>query len=86
MKEGYDPNAPDAEDWGIHVDHCIEYLRLGVTCGDFLIVEPDSPPGTPYELTVDGLGWGVIHSCIDFDRLLQFQKDQEVLYNQSLQA
>jgi Mycotoxin biosynthesis protein UstYa len=85
MTHGYDPEDPENEDWRIHVDHCIEYLRLGITCGDFLVVEPDSPPGTPVELTVDGLGWGVTHECINFERLLAWQKEQELLYVESWQ-
>jgi hypothetical protein len=85
LLEGYDPNDSFAEDWYIHVEHCIEYLRLGITCGDLLVVEADSPPGTPVELTKDGLGWGVTHYCIDFERLVMFQEDQKMLYNQSWQ-
>lgn len=86
IQNGYDPKAPGTEEWAEHVDHCVEYLRLGITCGDLLVIEPDSPPNTPPELTAGGLGWGVTHSCIDFDRLKQFQWDQEALYNQTIQA
>jgi hypothetical protein len=60
-------------DWKEHTDHCIEYLRLSITCGDFLVVEPASPPETPPELTAGGLGWGVVHDCIDFNGLRKWQ-------------
>ncbi|KAI2696656.1 hypothetical protein CBS147333_9560 [Penicillium roqueforti] len=59
--------------WTEHTDHCFEYLRLSITCGDFLVLEPASPPGTAPELTAGGLGWGVIHECIDFDALRKWQ-------------
>ena len=68
------PSDADFDDWATHVDHCFEYLRLSTTCGDLLVFEPDSPPGTPAELTVDNLGWGITHSCINFDRLLAWQE------------
>ena len=84
LEGAYSLEDPDAEDWLIHVNHCFEYLRLGITCGDFLILESDSPPNTPAALTVDGLGWGVTHQCINFDRLLAFRRSQEALYNQTL--
>ena len=83
MEGGPSPEDADFGDWLIHVDHCFEYLRLSITCGDFLVFEPDSPPGTPEALTVDNLGWGVTHSCINFDRLLEYQSHQAELYNQS---
>lgn len=67
----------------MHVDHCFEYLRLSFTCGTFMVLEPDSPPGTPLALTVDGLGWGVTHQCINFERLLQYQEEQVQLYHQT---
>ncbi|KAJ5971426.1 uncharacterized protein N7479_001344 [Penicillium vulpinum] len=59
--------------WTEHTDHCFEYLRLSITCGDFLVLEPASPPGTSPELTAGGLGWGVVHECIDFDALRKWQ-------------
>ncbi|KGO46258.1 Protein of unknown function DUF3328 [Penicillium expansum] len=59
--------------WTEHTDHCFEYLRLSITCGDFLVMEPASPPGTAPELTAGGLGWGVVHECIDFDALRKWQ-------------
>lgn len=83
LKNKYSPDAADSADWLTHIDHCFEYLRLGVTCGDFLVVEPDSPPGTPPALTVDGLGWGVTHSCMNFDRLVEYQSYQLGLYNET---
>ncbi|KAG0154605.1 hypothetical protein PDIDSM_173 [Penicillium digitatum] len=59
--------------WTEHTDHCFEYLRLSITCGDFLVMEPASPPGTSPELTAGGLGWGVVHECIDFNALRKWQ-------------
>ena len=73
----------DFDDWTEHVDHCFEYLRLSTTCGDLLVFEPDSPPGTPKELTASNLGWGVTHSCIDFEKLLAWQDRQAEEYRRS---
>ncbi|KAJ5189109.1 Protein of unknown function DUF3328 [Penicillium cf. griseofulvum] len=71
-------------DWKEHTDHCFEYLRLSITCGDFLVMEPASPPGTPPELTAGGLGWGVVHECIDFDALRKWQAKKRHEFKVSL--
>jgi len=71
LLEGYDANDPNNEEMESHVEHCIEYLRLSIACGDFLMVEPDSS------------GWGVAHECIDFEKLRDFQDAQEMLYIES---
>ncbi|CAI7591320.1 unnamed protein product [Penicillium glandicola] len=70
--------------WTEHTDHCFEYLRLSITCGDFLVLEPDSPPGTAPELTAGGLGWGVVHECIDFDALRKWQAAKRREYEKLL--
>lgn len=48
-----------------------------------MVLEPDSPPGTPLALTKDGLGWGVTHQCIDFEKLLHYQERQVEQYHQT---
>ncbi|EME42005.1 hypothetical protein DOTSEDRAFT_134412 [Dothistroma septosporum NZE10] len=83
----YDPSAtplaknPTDEGWIEHVEHCIEYLRLSITCADYMTFESDSPPGSPPEFYEGGLAWGVVHSCVNWDRLMEFQRDQLQLYN-----
>lgn len=78
-----DPLAktPIDEDWITHLEHCFEYLRLSVTCADYLTFESDSPPGSPEEYWKDGLSWGVVHSCVDWDALMGWQRRQVVAYN-----
>ncbi|KAK4209258.1 hypothetical protein QBC37DRAFT_294949 [Rhypophila decipiens] len=75
--------TPIDKDWMIHLEHCFEYLRLSITCADYMILESDSPAGSPEEYTKDGLGWGVTHSCIDWDGLMKFQKAQVEAYNRT---
>lgn len=70
-------------DWIDHMEHCFEYLRLSVTCGDYMTFETDSPPGSPREYWEDGLSWGVVHSCIDWDALMDWQHKMVVAYNQT---
>ncbi|EMF12709.1 uncharacterized protein SEPMUDRAFT_45138 [Sphaerulina musiva SO2202] len=67
--------------WITHVEHCFEYLRLSITCGDNMVFESDSPPGSPKEFWEDGLSWGVVHSCMDWEGLMEWQEQQLVLYN-----
>ena len=74
-------DTPIDRDWIDHLEHCFEYLRLSITCGDYMTLESDSPPGSPREYWEDGLSWGVVHSCIDWGRLMQFQEDQLLAYN-----
>jgi hypothetical protein len=47
-------------------------------------MEPASPPGTPPELTAGGLGWGVVHECIDFDGLRKWQAEKRDEFKVSL--
>jgi len=84
LKE-HSPSDRDADEWLTNVDQCLEYLRLGIKCGDLLAIEPDSPPDTPTELAVEGLGWGVTHYCLDYDRLLEYQEQQERAWNRTWQ-
>ncbi|KAI5815369.1 hypothetical protein BZA77DRAFT_316433 [Pyronema omphalodes] len=77
----YSPSDADAEAWQEHIDHCVEYLRLGITCGDLLVVEPDSPEGTSEEFTKGNLGWGAVHQCMDWERLIGWQREQERVWN-----
>jgi len=75
--------SPIDADWLTHIEHCFEYLRLSITCGDFFVLESDSPPGTPEPLTRDGLGWGVVHQCVDWDSLMSYQEEMVGVYNAS---
>lgn len=75
--------SPLNADWITHLEHCFEYLRLSITCGDYMVLESDSPPGSPEDYWKDGLSWGVVHSCIDWDRLIGFQTQQVVAYNKT---
>lgn len=69
----------------IHIEHCFEYIRLSMMCADYMAFETDAPPGSPPEYTKGGVGWGVVHKCINWERLMQFQKDQVALYNSTWQ-
>ncbi|OMP89349.1 hypothetical protein BK809_0006073, partial [Diplodia seriata] len=82
-RDAVDPLAdtPIDADWITHLEHCFEYLRLSITCGDYMVFETDSPPGSPEEYWKDGLSWGVVHSCMDWERLMVFQEEQVALYN-----
>ncbi|KAF4546825.1 uncharacterized protein LTHEOB_13031 [Lasiodiplodia theobromae] len=82
-RDATDPLArtPIDEDWIRHLEHCFEYLRLSITCADYLTFESDSPPGSPEEYWKDGLSWGVVHSCVDWDALMGWQRSQVVAYN-----
>ncbi|KAK3331750.1 hypothetical protein B0T19DRAFT_380258 [Cercophora scortea] len=73
--------TPIDADWLTHIEHCFEYLRLSVMCADYMTFESDSPAGSPEEYVRDNLGWGVVHSCINWDALMRFQRDQVRLYN-----
>ncbi|KAL1627243.1 hypothetical protein SLS56_006482 [Neofusicoccum ribis] len=77
---------PDAFKWKVHVEHCFEYLRQGISCGGDLIIEGNSPIKVGKGHATSVTGWGVEHECIDFDRLRRFQIDQEAKYNQTWQA
>jgi hypothetical protein len=74
--------SPLNADWITHLEHCFEYLRLSITCGDYMVLESDSPPGSPGDYWKDGLSWGVVHSCIDWGQLIEFQT-QVVAYNKT---
>jgi Mycotoxin biosynthesis protein UstYa len=80
---GYDP-----ADWAAHVDHCFEYLRLSVMCGDTLMMEGGSPRGSPPEWRVDAwgnpLGWGNRRECIDWEALVDWQGDMAAEYNRTM--
>jgi len=68
-------NAEIIED---HLEHCIEYLRLSIMCGDGLVVESNSPLGTHPSLVADRwgkpLGWGTTRNCINWDNLISWQQ------------
>ncbi|KAK3681699.1 hypothetical protein B0T22DRAFT_494703 [Podospora appendiculata] len=74
-------DTPIDADWLTHIEHCFEYLRLSVMCADYMTFESDSPAGSPEEYVRDNLGWGVVHSCINWEALMGFQRDQVRLYN-----
>ncbi|KAK2040048.1 hypothetical protein LZ31DRAFT_475432 [Colletotrichum somersetense] len=63
-----------------HFEHCVEYLRLTIMCGDSLVVEANSPPGSPASEAVDAwgkpLGWGITKQCINWENLRQWQRYQ----------
>lgn len=82
---GTDPlsGSPIDDDWITHLEHCFEYLRLSIVCADYMILESDSPVGSPEEYTKDGLGWGVVHSCIDWEGLMGFQREMVGEYNKT---
>ncbi|KKY18661.1 hypothetical protein UCDDS831_g05943 [Diplodia seriata] len=77
---------PDAFKWKVHVEHCFEYLRQGISCGGDLIIEGSSPINVGAGHATSVTGWGVEHECIDFERLRRFQIDQEAKYNQTWQT
>jgi hypothetical protein len=63
-----------------HVEHCIEYLRLSIMCSDSLVVEANSPPGSPPSEIEDPwgnpLGWGITKHCINWENLQRWQRSQ----------
>ncbi|KAH7021012.1 uncharacterized protein B0I36DRAFT_333608 [Microdochium trichocladiopsis] len=67
--------------WKVHVEHCFEYLRQGISCGGDLIIEGNSPIKVGQGHATSVTGWGVEHDCIDFDLLRRFQIEQEAKYN-----
>lgn len=67
--------------WKVHVEHCFEYLRQGISCGGDLIIEGNSPIKVGKGHATSVTGWGVEHDCIDIDLLWQFQIQQEEKYN-----
>ncbi|KAH7032168.1 hypothetical protein B0J12DRAFT_713740 [Macrophomina phaseolina] len=84
MKHGVNTSTVrGADKWDEHLDHCWEYLRLGISCGGDLMIEPYSP--SPSDATLI-TGWGVEHECIDFERLRQYQIEQERKYNETWQT
>lgn len=69
---------------------------------DYMVLESDSPPGSPPEFYEGGLAWvnaaplssrvsmftltifkGVVHSCINWERLMQWQRNQLEAYNRT---
>ncbi|KAH7028213.1 uncharacterized protein B0I36DRAFT_205408, partial [Microdochium trichocladiopsis] len=81
------PSAEEEEafKWKVHVEHCFEYLRQGISCGGDLVIEGSSPIKVGRGHATSVTGWGVEHECIDFERLRQFQIDQEAKYNMTWQ-
>lgn len=77
----------DREQAAYHVEHCIEYLRVSIMCGDSLVVEAGSPPGTPGRHVADKwgkpLGWGITKQCIDWEKLSKWQTEQSEAYELS---
>lgn len=56
MKHGVNTSTVrGADKWDEHLDHCWEYLRLGISCGGDLMIEPYSP--SPSDATLI-TGWG----------------------------
>ncbi|KAK3681698.1 hypothetical protein B0T22DRAFT_300091 [Podospora appendiculata] len=77
--------SPDAFKWKVHVEHCFEYLRVGISCGGDLIIEGNSPIKVGEGHATSVTGWGVEHDCINFERLREFQIEQEAKYNATWQ-
>lgn len=77
---------PDAFKWKVHVEHCFEYLRQGISCGGDLIIEGSSPIKVGKGHATSVTGWGVEHDCINFELLRQFQIEQEAKYNLTWQS
>ena len=73
-------SADDEANALYHTEHCVEYLRLTIMCGESMVVETNSPPGTPEELVNDRwgnpLGWGTHRECINWDALVTWQGEQ----------
>lgn len=76
----------EAFKWKVHVEHCFEYLRQAISCGGDLVIEGSSPIKVGKGHATSVTGWGVEHECIDFERLRQFQIDQEAKYNMTWQT
>jgi hypothetical protein len=70
----------EKEEAKYHIEHCIEYLRQSIMCGDVLVVEPNSPPGSPRSEVEDDwgnpLGWGITKQCINWQNLKDWQRKQ----------
>ncbi|KAL0467405.1 hypothetical protein QR685DRAFT_556092 [Neurospora intermedia] len=85
LDEELGPDPDEDFKWKVHVEHCFEYLRQGISCGGDLIIEGNSPIKVGKGHATSVTGWGVEHDCIDFDKLRQFQIEQEAKYNQTWQ-
>lgn len=84
------PSTPKytEEKWDVHVDHCFEYLRQSTLCGRATFeIEGYTPLFVGNgEVATTVSGWGVEHSCIDYDALYKYQVDQEAAYNLTWQG
>jgi len=80
--EGKAPFDPDRDLWVVHVEHCFEYLRQSISCGGDLVIEGKTPLfGASSRKASTVTGWGFEHDCINFERLRDFQIEQERQYN-----
>ncbi|EFX06487.1 hypothetical protein CMQ_6808 [Grosmannia clavigera kw1407] len=72
--------ADDIDLATVHIEHCVEYLRLSIMCGDNFTLEPGSPPGTPSSEAFDKwgnpLGWGITKNCVNWENLRYWQAVQ----------
>lgn len=88
-KSGTTTGGEDAQtsfNWKVHVEHCFEYLRQGISCGGDLIIEGNSPIKVGKGHATSVTGWGVEHDCINFEMLRKFQIEQEARYNETWQS
>ena len=73
-------SADDDAQAAYHFEHCLEYLRQGIMCGDNFEIEGASPAGSPPEEVADAwgnpLGWGVTKNCVNWDNLMSWQRSQ----------
>ncbi|KAI9833745.1 MAG: hypothetical protein M1819_003478 [Sarea resinae] len=80
------PNYTEAK-WDVHIDHCFEYLRQSTLCGHAIFeIEGYTPlfvEGEGVATTVSG--WGLEHTCIDYDAIYNYQVNQEKEYNRTWQ-
>ncbi|PYH83785.1 hypothetical protein BO82DRAFT_331034 [Aspergillus uvarum CBS 121591] len=81
------PSTPQYTEkkWNVHVNHCFEYLRQSVLCGNAIFeIEGYTPLFVPDEgVATTVSGWGVEHECVDYDAISRFQIDRERQYNRT---
>ncbi|KAL1640935.1 hypothetical protein SLS58_006551 [Diplodia intermedia] len=70
-----DAGAADDHDKTM-TEYCLEYLRLTAVCGEYWTVEPrllPEPARAGGELYAAEFGWGLRHSCVDWQGLSRWR-------------
>lgn len=66
------PNNPSHEPLGPHIEHCFDFLRQGLMCNADLALEPFVASDGVTRITKGTSGWGTMHQCRSWDKLLEW--------------